>query len=274
MITASIVLYNTREIDLKQIIECALNSTIDFIFIIDNSNVDFLRSIIDNYKSTKLKYQFGQGNIGYGKAHNYALTEALKFDSKYHIILNPDISFAKLAIENITNFMDNHSDIGYLLPNVIYPNGQEQYLCKLLPTPIDILGRKIFPKSINERRNYRFEMRATGYNRIRSVPVLSGCFMFLRMDVIKQVGMFDDRFFMYFEDFDLIRRVHRVSKTVFYPEVTIVHNHAAEHRTNKKLLRVSLQSAIKYFNKWGWFFDTERWRVNRHAFDEENVIID
>ena len=65
-----------------------------------------------------------------------------------------------------------------------------------------------------------------------------------------------------------------MSKTVFYPKLTIIHNHATEHRTNKKLLKISIQSAIRYFNKWGWFFDAERKKWNQTAFDESNIIRD
>ncbi|MCR5765459.1 MAG: glycosyltransferase family 2 protein, partial [Treponema sp.] len=69
---------------------------------------------------------------------------------------------------------------------------------------------------------------------------------------------FDDRYFMYCEDFDLIRRIHRVAKTVYYPNVTIVHDHAKESYKNKKMLMIHIKSAIKYFNKFGWIFDKER----------------
>ena len=70
---------------------------------------------------------------------------------------------------------------------------------------------------------------------------------------------------MYFEDTDLVRRLHRVCKTIFYPKVTIVHAHKAEHRKNSALLKISIRSAMLYFNKYGWLFDRERRRVNRKA---------
>lgn len=108
--------------------------------------------------------------------------------------------------------------------------------------------------------------------KIWNCPNLSGCFMFLRNSVLKQVGSFDDKFFMYFEDTDLIRRIHRVSKTVFYPNATIIHAHKAEHRTSKLLLKISVKSAIQYFNKYGWIFDKERRIYNRQAQRTESCI--
>lgn len=272
MITASIVIFNTDLIDLRKVLESTLNSFVNIVIVIDNSSENTSQKIIENYNSEKIYYIFGHGNIGYGAAHNIALKHAIKCGSEYHVVLNPDISFEYGTLERIASFMDFHEDVGYLLPNVIYPNGSRQYLCKLLPTPIDILGRKLLPKILTKKRNEKFEMRICGYNKSRNVPILSGCFMFLRMDVIMKTGLFDERFFMYFEDFDLIRRIHQISKTVFYPDVTIIHNHAAEHRINRRLLKISIRSAITYFNKWGWFFDKERKTINTHAFDETNII--
>ena len=273
MLTASIVIYKTDIRELQTIIDCALRSIISTIFIIDNSPSNKLQAIIDNYQSSKLVYIYGQGNIGYGAGHNIAIKKSLEFGANYHIILNPDIVFPNGTIESLTNFMDKHSMVGSVMPNIIYPNGTSQRLCKLLPTPFDIFARRLLPKKWALKHNSRYEMHFMGYNKIWNCPNLSGCFMFLRNDVLKQIGGFDDRFFMYFEDTDLIRRIHQVSKTVFYPDVTIIHAHKAEHRTNKLLLKISIQSAIKYFNKYGWVFDKERRLFNKQAQQDRAGIL-
>lgn len=272
MISASIVLYNTSTELLSVVLHCVQTSSIDKVYVIDNSPHDTARSQLLPL-GKRGEYVFGQGNIGYGAAHNIALEKSMEEGAEYHVILNPDISFEDGTIEKLCDFAKQHPDIGELMPDVRYPDGREQYLCKLLPAPIDIFGRRLLPAKWMEKRNYKYEMRETGYNHARNVPCLSGCFMFLNMKYIKEVGLFDDRFFMYFEDFDLVRRIHSVSKTVFYPALTIIHNHATEHRYNKRLLKISIQSAMRYFNKWGWFFDRERRRINKNAFDEVNHII-
>ena len=271
MISASIVLYNTSSELLNSVLNCAVASCIGKIYVIDNSLQDTARNLVSSFGG-HVEYVFGYGNIGYGAAHNIALKKALEEGVEYHVILNPDISFEAGTIEKLYDFAKRHPDIGELMPDVRYPDGREQYLCKLLATPVDIFGRRLLPAKWMEKRNYKFEMRETGYNHARNVPCLSGCFMFLNMKYIKKVGLFDDRFFMYFEDFDLVRRLHGVSKTVFYPELTIIHNHATEHRSNKRLLKISIQSAIRYFNKWGWIFDSERRKINKNAFSPENII--
>lgn len=273
MITASIVLYKTKLEDLNHVLTCAQKSEIKKVFVIDNSPDDSLRKWVADF-SDKVEYQQGHGNIGYGRAHNMGFRKADAIDSDYHIVLNPDISFDPDTISYIKELMDRHSEIGLVLPKVLYPNGELQYLCKLFPTPFDIFGRRFLPHKIIAKRNNRFEMREMGYDKMWNCPILSGCFMFMRVSDLLKVTGFDEMFFMYFEDFDLMRRLHGITKTVFFPDVTIVHNHAAEHHTNKALLKASLISAIKYFNKWGWIVDRERLYVNRHAFDISNHIID
>lgn len=67
---------------------------------------------------------------------------------------------------------------------------------------------------------------------------------------------------MYLEDTDLNRRLHREYKTIFYPEVEIFHEYGKESYKNRKLLKYHIQSAIYYFNKYGWIFDKERKRIN------------
>lgn len=273
MITASLVLYKTKEEDLEKVIGCVNNSIIKKLYVIDNSPTDLLRELV-LHLSNKTEYIYGQGNVGYGSANNIGIQNSISCNADYHIVLNPDIFFEPSVISDLEMFADQHQDVGLLLPKVVYPDGRLQYLCKLMPTPMDIFGRRFIPLKYMKKRNERYEMHRMGYDKAWNCPILSGCFMFMRVSVLKQSGLFDDSFFMYFEDFDLMRRIHRVSKTVFFPDSTIIHDHAAEHHTNRRLLKASIKSAIQYFNKWGWIFDSERRRVNRHAFDVSNFIDD
>ncbi len=56
--------------------------------------------------------------------------------SLYHLVLNPDVSFAHDAIEKLYDFMENNPQAGLAMPKVLAPDGEVQMLCKLLPTPI------------------------------------------------------------------------------------------------------------------------------------------
>ena len=138
-----------------------------------------------------------------------------------------------------------------------------KYLCKLIPTPFDLIFRRFVPfRELKQKIQERFELRFTGYNRIMNVPYLSGCFMFFSIRALNDVGLFDERFFMYPEDIDITRRMHERYKTIFLPEVTVYHNHAKESYQSLKMLWVHVKNMILYFNKWGWFFDNTRKEIN------------
>jgi GT2 family glycosyltransferase len=213
-------------------------------------------------------------NIGYGAAHNIALKESVDTGSDFHLILNTDIKFSPNVIPCLLHYIQKNTDIAYILPKVLYPDGEYQYLCKLLPTPFDLIFRRFMPKTrLIKELNDRYCLKFSGYNKIINPPCLSGCFMFLRMSFIKKYHIFfDEQFFMYCEDFDFIRRLHQVGKTIYYPEVSIIHTHAKKSYKSKKMLFEHIKSAIKYFNKWGWFFDKERKQINRNILKEiENL---
>ena len=272
MLTASIVLYKTPIEQINSLLESVINSNcVDKVYIIDNLPTDETSSFIKNNYSSKIHIEYiPHENTGYGSSHNLALNKAITIESDYHVILNPDIYFEPNVLNELLKYMQKNDDVGYILPRVIYPNGELQYLCKLLPTPFDLIFRRFLPKTKNiKRMNERYELRNFGYDKIINPPCLSGCFMFMNLTILKNYNLyFDERFFMYCEDFDLIRRIHRVAKTIYYPNVTIIHNHAKESYKNKKMLMTHIKSAIRYFNKFGWFFDKERKNMNNKILME------
>jgi GT2 family glycosyltransferase len=266
MITASVVTFHNSESDINQVLDSAINSRINKIYIIDHSNNDLFKKF--EKKSYKIKYIHNQNN-GYGAGNNVAFKCAIDIDnSKYHIVLNPDIYFKFGVIESLINYMDSNEDVGLVMPKVLYPNGEVQYLCKMLPTPLDILLRRLLPSSLFRNRDIHFKLQFTGYKYPMNVPYLSGCFMFFRVKSLVDVGLFDEQYFMHFEDLDLSRRIHSKFRTMYYPFVSIVHAHAASHRNSFKMLKIGINSAVKYFNKWGWINDKERKIINKQLLIE------
>lgn len=269
MITASLVTYHTKPSYLERIIKCVLKSSISKLYVIDNSKDDSLRQYTAGYG--KVEY-IKSKNLGFGHGHNIGIKKAFEANAEYHVVINPDTYWNDNVIEELEKYMNEHTDCGQVMPKILYPNGETQYLCKLLPSPINLLGRRFIPfKGVQEKLNRRFELRDSGYNKIMEVPALSGCFMFLRTEVLKKVGIFDERYFMYTEDFDLCRRIGEVSKTMFYPYVSVYHEYEKGSYKNKKLLKFHIISAIKYFNKWGWAIDSKRRKVNKRCL---NLLFD
>ena len=156
------------------------------------------------------------------------------------------------------------------MPKVLYPDGRLQPLCKLLPAPQTLIKRRFFSfyKSSLENENYRYELRFSGYDKIMDVPFLSGCFMFLRTEALKKVGLFDERFFLYTEDVDLSRRIHKHYRTVYFPQTSIYHYHQRGSYRNIWLMWCNIKSAVRYFNKWGWVNDSEREFFNQRTIQQ------
>jgi GT2 family glycosyltransferase len=265
-ISCSIVLYNNNVADIKKTIRCILESNLKIkLFLIDNSETDKLRNIVTDYE---VEYIFNGENVGYGPGHNIAVRKSLQIGVKYHLVMNPDITFGAGTLDAIYDYMEHSADVGSLMPKVHYADGSIQQLCKLLPTPFDLLGRRFFSNSAWARkRNKRYELHDFEYDHILNTPCLSGCFMFLRTSILEKSGLFDPRYFMYLEDYDLNRRINRYAKTIFFPDATIIHGHAKESYKNGKLLKIHIKSAIKYFNKWGWFIDKDRSRLNNKVLE-------
>ena len=265
MITASIVLYKNDLEECHRILDCLIKAHIDRIYLVDHSG-DTRLSVLEEQSDT-IEY-IPHENLGYGAGHNIAIKKAIDASSKYHLIVNSDIFFEEGTIEKIVDYMEKDSSVAHIMPKVYYPNGELQHLCKFLPTPFDLFVRGFLPGNLIKEQRRRFVMAFTGYNRIINAPYLSGCFMFIRTDVLQEIGGFDERFFMYPEDIDLTRRIHKKYKTIMYPAVSIVHDHKAAHRHSLRLRMIMIFNLIKYFNKWGWFFDKERKQFNERLLDE------
>ena len=275
MITASIVIFNSNKEEINLLLKSVHNSgCVNTLYVIDNAPTEENRSFFSEcHISSTIEYIQHQ-NTGYGSSHNIALHKAIEIGSDYHVVLNPDIYFESNVLKELVSYMDSNRDVGYILPKVTYPNGELQYLCKLLPNPFDLIFRRFFPKTkFIVSHNERYELRHSGYDKIMNPPCLSGCFMFMRVSTLRENNLFfDDRYFMYCEDFDLIRRIHRVARTIYYPQVTIIHNHAKASYKNRRILMTHIKSAIKFFNKYGWFIDKERRLMNKKILKEIKLL--
>lgn len=262
-LAVSIVLYKNNRDELTLAINSVLASHLSIIlFLIDNSPDDSLRNLTSD---SRVVYIFNNGdNLGFGKAHNIALRQAFSL-SEFHLVMNPDIRFDPGTLENLIHFIESDPSIGLVMPKVLDNHGNIQYLCKKLPAPFDLLIRRFgnkFVKNLFRERLLKMEMRERDYNQIFAAPYLSGCFLLMRVTVLEEVGLFDEKFFMYMEDIDISRRIAQKYKTMYFPKAQVFHGHARDSYKSLKMLIVHIQSSIRYFNKWGWVYDKDRSYIN------------
>lgn len=264
---ASIVAFKNNASEILQAANCFLNAAGSDaeLHLVDHSPADTLRPFFEGKE--QVKYHFRPENPGFGAGHNFAIRQTLdRFD--LHLVLNPDIFFSAEIWPIIVEHFEANPNTGLLMPRIVDSTGQTQFLAKLLPAPIDLLSKRFLPESWTKKRLRKFRLEESGYNRTMNVPYLSGCFMLLRTQALKQVGLFDERFFMYPEDIDLTRRIHRHFQTLYFPAVSVTHAHEAASYKSLRMLWIHITNMFKYFNKWGWFFDQERKKLNQETLKQ------
>ena len=196
----------------------------------------------------------GHGNVGYGRGHNLAIERS---ESRYHLVLNPDIDLDGNALVSALDFFAQHPEAGLLTPRIGDDEGRLQYLCRRYPTLLDLFVRGFMPGSIRRlfaRRLSRYEMRDVINDRdvVWDPPIVSGCFMFFRTDLLKELAGFDPRYFLYFEDYDLSLRTHERARVVYTPDVRVLHHGGGAARKGATHIQMFVASAFKFFNRFGW----------------------
>ncbi|OJI04847.1 hypothetical protein AOC28_06920 [Polynucleobacter sp. MWH-Adler-W8] len=255
MISGSLVLFHNDPSIFGQAITSFLEGCDGVLYIVDNSEYQSHHELFEN---SRVKYTFLGCNIGFGAAHNYAIHRLFPI-SDIHLILNPDVRFKPDVLPFLSKKMEAELDIGAMMPKVLYPNGELQYLCKLLPSPATLFFRRFIPISYFQNIiNRRYELHALSEEHSAEIPSISGCFMLARTSIALKIGGFDTRYFMYMEDVDLVRRIGDHARILYEPYVFVEHGYAKGSYKNRALLIIHLKSAIKYFNKWGWFYDPIR----------------
>jgi GT2 family glycosyltransferase len=224
------------------------------IIIVDcDSAAEYQHQLSQQFSDIELIFAPRNGGFGYG--HNLALLRAP--ESAYHLILNPDVVLHENALAEMIAFMDTHSKAGLVAPKVFYPDGTLQPLNKRTPTVLDLTLRLMLPPALAglppfRARLTRYSMLDRGYDTPYQLPFASGCCMLVRREIMLRLGGFDEGFFLYFEDADLSRRINEISEVWFTPSAHITHVWQRGSRKSKKLLYIMLQSAARYFTKWGW----------------------
>ena len=257
MVTASIVVHNTPPAQLQKALECLLRYRFHAVYVIDNSPSDSLK-----HSCPPAVIYHHVENRGFGAGHNIAIAEALAIGSQFHLVMNADVCWEGDIITSLVAYMKDNADVGMVMPKVYYPDGALQYACRMLPTPYDLFAKRFLPPSLTRRRMERYLLADHDHDFPLNCPYLLGSFLFFRTAALRDAGLFDERFFMYPEDIDITRRIHRKWKTMYWPGVSIIHEHAAASRKSRRMLWIHITNMIRYFNKWGWLFDRERRRVN------------
>jgi hypothetical protein len=172
---------------------------------------------------------------GFGANHNaaFARTRGDAF-----VVANPDIRLSTDPFPRLIEIA-SHPEVGVCAPKVVSSNGTQEDSARRFPTLRGILARRLKPATPLE---YEIADQPV------SVDWVAGMFVMVRRDVYEHLRGFDPRYFMYFEDVDLCRRVRKMGlDVVVQPHATVVHDARRSSRRHLNHLKWHMQSAARYF---------------------------
>jgi GT2 family glycosyltransferase len=226
--------------------------------VVDNASTDDTVKIIrDEFPAVRLI--LNSTNDGYARANNQALAEIVHRSTfivhrsaDYILLLNPDTRLPADAIEKLITFMDSRSDAGVLAPKLVNPDGTPQPSVRRFPTYRNMLAT-LFGNAAH------YKMQGFDFNRTQEVEQPMASCLLIRAEALRQVGTFDERFPMFMNDVDLLKRIAGAGwKIVYCPEVAVWHYRGGSTTQARRAMILSMhQSLFRYFRKHdrsGWFW--------------------
>jgi len=253
-ISLLIVNYNTSHL-LKDMMSALTSSIGDFsleIVMLDNaSKDDSAAKIRQDYPSVDLLEN--DKNVGFGRANNQALELAT---GRYILLLNTDAFVSPDTLKKTLEYMESHPECGVLGVKLLGRDGELQPSCRYFPTPWNIfLSRTGFSRFFPQTK--LVDDMSWNHDAVRECDWVPGCYYLIRRQVIDQVGLFDPRFFLYYEEVDHCKRVKQAGwQVIYYPDTSVVHIGGESAKTDNEISTVGrqipalqIESELLYFRK-------------------------
>ncbi len=249
-----IVSYNTKELTKNCLLSVYEKTTdINFdVFVVDNNSSDDSVEMIEQ-EFPQVKLIKNKDNRGFGAANNIAIQQS---DAKYVFLLNSDTLLINNAIKILYDYMEQNPDVGACGGNLYYQNMMPSNIGCKFPSVTAVLFkyglRNIFKKFYHEK------VLGDSINResICEIDLITGADLMMRKSVLDKVGLFDENFFMYFEESDLEYRIQKNGhKVMFVPNSKIIHLEGASLNSNYKKKVIFKKSELYYFRKNKGFLD-------------------
>jgi len=194
-------------------------------------------------------------NIGYGPACNKG---AKKAKGKYLFFLNPDTVVQPGAIERLVKFLKDHRNVGIVAPLLLNKNKKPYPLQGTAElTPLRALFGFSFLNKLwsNNPISKEYWLADWDKKRIKEVAVVPGSALMIRKEVFEKVGGFDEKFFLFFEEPDLCKRVRKAGWRIFFqPQAKVIHFWGRSTPKNDKIKKIFRQSRFYFFKKHYCFF--------------------
>ncbi len=219
------------------------------IIVVDNASTDGSpEAIKESFPQVYLIQN--KENLGFAKANNIGIRHS---SGRYICLINSDVKVLKGCFNKLLDFLDQHPDVGMVGPKEYWPDMTLQSSCRMFPSLWNnfctALGiNKLFPKYRIFSGEHMFFFK---YDKIRSVDVLVGCFMMARREAVDQVGMLDERFFIYAEDIDWCKRFWKAGwEIMFNPGAEVIHYGRSSSSNDPLRFSVEqMKAVLQYWKK-------------------------
>ena len=268
-IISSTVLYNTPIIYIERLLESLESLNLELNKRKNNIKLEkFL--IIDNTKNSQFKlenlskerFSFdinffkSKKNLGYGMGHNTNLLKENSNNDTWYVAINPDIFFLGKDIVGFFEFVCYSKKLSCAAPLIYLPNGDIQYSAKKNPTMASLLiSRFSFFKCFPLLRQYlnNNQNKYLDYEKdFIEAPFLSGCFLAFPSIIYKKINGFSKKYFLHFEDADIVRRCNLEGLTIHCPHGSVTHIRGrGSHKSFSQQFYLAV-SYVKYSKIWGF----------------------
>lgn len=213
----SVVILNYRVADLT--LECILSvqkSTYENIeiIVVDNNSEDGIGKRLEKFP--EVTFIQSEDNLGYSGGNNLGIKKALANGADYILILNSDAKVEKDAISKLVDLADsNAGDI--LGPKILFPDKETIWYAGGVFDKNNVLGKH---RGVDEKDNGQ-------YDRTEETDYVTGAALFVKREVFDKIGLFDEKYFLYYEDSDFCFRARNEGFKIMYtPQAVVYHENA------------------------------------------------
>jgi len=242
----SIIIVNWQTKDLlKKCLESIFyyGKNIDYeIIVIDNASTDGSQGTIKQFSNLAIKpfkFILNNQNLGFAKAVNQGIRIS---EGNFILLLNPDTEIKENTLNKMIEFMETHRKAGIAGGKILNPDGTVQLSVRKFPELISqiivLLKLHHFLKDFSPVKKYF--VLDFDYSKTQEVDQLMGSFFMIRKKLLDEIGLFDERLFIWFEEVDFCKRAKNKDWQIFYyPEAEIIHQKAA-----------SFSQVLPFKNQW------------------------
>lgn len=233
------------------------------VFVVDNRSLDGSPEMVAK-KHPWAKLIKNDDNRGFAAANNQVLNIV---QTPYVLLLNPDTEVGAGTLDTLIEFLKQHKQAGIVAPQLLNTDGSVQRSCRMFPTffamSCELMGlSRLFP-SVGKFREYK--MLDWNHDDQRQVDQPEGACLLIRKEVLDQIGVFDEKFFMLFEEVDLCYRAKEAGWEIWFtPKAKVVHHYGQSIKQVK--VKMILSSHRGLYRFWFKHYRNGRWYLDSIAY--------